>query len=175
MKLSKSVMIAVMNNGVNGGRTGSIPVDDLSLLSLGAPTVRTPGADTSVQPTAIETALAAGCDVKGSKPNAFEGGCISDEVCNNVPGHRIFNHFNFASVEDAHQNRTLELVPECRKIDDSPTPGFSCGTDTRLKSGTEVVIPNVPETGYSFDNRAGSFQIYGHTKFSPDSDQVFIN
>ena len=159
MKLSKSVMIAAINSSVNGGRTGSIPIDDLSLLSLGAPTVRTPGADTSVQPKAIETALAAGCDVKGSKPNAFGGGCISDEVCNNVPGHRIFNHFNFASVEDGHQNRTLELVPECRKIDDSPTPGFSCGTDTRLKSGTEVVIPNVPETGYSFDNRAGSFQI----------------
>ena len=162
MKLSKSVMIAATKSGVDGGLTGSIPrIDDLNLdlLSLEAPTVRTPGADASAQATAIETVLAAGCDVKGLRPNAFEGGCISDEVCNGIPGHRIFNHFNFASVENVQQNRTLELVPECRQINANPTPGFSCGTDTRLQTGTEVIIPNVPETGYAFDNREGLFQI----------------
>ena len=32
-----------------------------------------------ISPSAI--ALAAGCDLDGSKPNAYLGGCVSDDYC----------------------------------------------------------------------------------------------
>ena len=102
----------------------------------------------AVLPTAAETALAAGCDRQGVKPNAYQGGCVSDIFCNELDGYQIFNHFHFPA------DQALELVPECRAIVADLTAGFTCGTDTRLATGTEVVIPNVPTTGYDFDTRA---------------------
>ena len=95
-----------------------------------------------IQPSAI--ALAAGCDLDGSKPNAYLGGCVSDDDCKELDGHRIFNHFHFTADSVRVFNQTLQLVPECRKIDADITAGFTCGTDTRLVTGTDVVIPNVP-------------------------------
>ena len=32
-------------------------------------------------------------------------------------------------------------------------PGFTCGSDPTLETGTKIVIKNVPTTGYSFDHR----------------------
>ena len=99
--------------------------------------------------TDVEVALSAGCDTNGDLPNAFNGGCISDKNCNTINGYRIYNHFYGESCA----NGTITLVPECRPITASPTPGFTCGTDTRLAIGTEVVLPNVPETEFAFDDR----------------------
>ena len=101
--------------------------------------------------TDVEVAFSAGCDPTGDLPNAFNGGkdCISDKNCNTINGYRIYNHFYGESCA----NGTITLVPECRPITASPTPGFTCGTDTRLATGTEVVLPNVPDTEFTFDDR----------------------
>ena len=106
-------------------------------------------AATASASTLVENALDAGCDPNGELPNAFNGGCISDKNCNTINGYRIYNHFYGESCA----NGTITLVPECRPITASPTPGFTCGTDTRLAIGTEVVLPNVPETEFAFDDR----------------------
>ena len=98
-------------------------------------------------------ALAAGCDMDGAKPNAHLGGCVSDDYCKELDGHRIFNHFHFTADSVRGFNQTLQLVPECRQIDADITAGFTCGTDTQLLTGTDVVIPNVPVTAYGFDSR----------------------
>ena len=102
--------------------------------------------------TAVETALAAGCDVDGIQPNAYQGGCVADVFCNAQAGYHIFNHFHFST--DNSGASELKLVPECRPVTAAITPGFTCGVDTTLKTGTEVVIPNVPVTGYNFDARS---------------------
>ena len=97
-----------------------------------------------------ETALQNGCE-EGPIPNAFKNDqCISDDDCNNKENHRIFNHFYF--LKDTEPK--FILVPECREIDAELTPGFSCGTDTRLEEGSEVVIRNVPETNFKSDQRS---------------------
>ena len=64
-------------------------------------------------------------------------------------GYRIYNHFH--NLPSAYGK--CELVPECRAINAIPTPGFACGTDTRLETGSEVVIPNVPGNAFGFDSR----------------------
>ena len=43
----------------------------------------------------------------------------------------IFNHFYENSGE-------LQLIAECRSYVADPTPGFTCGNDPSLKTGTEV-------------------------------------
>ena len=100
-----------------------------------------------------EIALATGCDLIGTKPNAYLGGCVSDDYCNGLDGHRIFNHFHITSDSVKGFGQTLQLVPECRQIGAEITAGFTCGNDPSLVNGTEVVIPNVPETGFDFDSR----------------------
>jgi len=47
----------------------------------------------------------------------------------------IFNHFH------ENSNGELQLIAECRSKDDEPTPGFTCGNDPTLRTGTEVFIP----------------------------------
>ena len=83
-------------------------------------------------------------------PNAiFVGGqspylCISDAECEKN-GHSIFNHF------DTSESGTV-LVPECRSIDAPPMPGFTCGYDPSLRTGTKIVVQDVArinETGIS--------------------------
>ena len=96
-------------------------------------------ANPAVENSPARTALLAGCP--NTKPNASEKGCVSDDVCNNLPGHRIFNHFYYSPDSSEYI-----LVPECRKTDAEVTAGFTCGTDTQLKHGSEVVIPNPPES-----------------------------
>ena len=103
------------------------------------------------QISAAAKALAAGCDLDGAKPNAYLRGCVSDDYCHGLDGHRIFNHFHLTS--DSVRGQRLTLVPECRQINADITAGFTCGTDTRLATGGEVVIPNVPVTGVDSDTR----------------------
>ena len=100
-----------------------------------------------------EIALATGCDLIGTHPNSYLGGCVSDDYCNGLDGHRIFNHFHITSDSVKGFGTTLQLVPECRQIGADITAGFTCGTDPSLVNGTEVIIPNVPETGFNFDSR----------------------
>ena len=108
---------------------------------------------------AAESALNAGCSKDGLKPNAFQNGCISDDVCNKMENYRIFNHFYYST-----DSEELTLVPECRKIDADITAGFACGTDTQLKHGSEVVIPDVPETDFISDDR--SVKLLKTTRFA---------
>merc|ERR1712176_118273 len=62
-------------------------------------------------------ALASNCDLDGYEPNAYLGGCVSDDYCNGLNGHRIFNHFLFTADLVSGFGQTLQLVPECRRID----------------------------------------------------------
>ena len=86
MKLFKSVQLATAMNIAKGQ----------TLISPGA------------------KALAAGCDLTGTKPNSYLGGCVSNEYCNGLDDHRIFNHFHFTSDSVKGFGQTLQLVPECR-------------------------------------------------------------
>jgi len=61
-------------------------------------------------------------------------------------GYHIFNHFHETA------NDGLILVPECRLITANPMPGFTCGTNPTLKTGTKIVVPTISSTGYE-DNR----------------------
>ena len=47
----------------------------------------------------------------------------------------------------------MKLVPECRSISAQAMAGFTCGTDPTLESGTLVVVPKVPTTKYTDDDR----------------------
>ena len=79
------------------------------------------------------------------KPNAkFDGGvfhkCLSDEDCQNYTDegtkYHIFNHF------DRSDNK---LIPECRPNSAAKDqPGFTCGFDPMLKTGSRVVIKKIP-------------------------------
>ena len=129
---------------------------------------------TAASQTDVEIALKAGCDPNGDLPNAFQGGCISDQNCNTINGYRIYNHFYGESCA----NGTMTLVPECRPITASATPGFTCGTDTRLATGTEVVLPNVPKTEFTFDARTVKLlrqDKYGSLVTALDSQQLCEN
>ena len=87
-----------------------------------------------------------GCQHK--TPNAlYEGStfnkCISDTECDAKVGYHIFNHFHESGNDD------LILVPECRLISANPMPGFTCGAEPTLKTGTKIVLRNKPYTGYA--------------------------
>ena len=56
--------------------------------------------------------------------------------------HHIFNHFDDSGAE-------MELIAECRSISAEAMAGFTCGSNPSLKSGTRVVVPDVPETSYT--------------------------
>lgn len=60
--------------------------------------------------------------------------CIAESECNEKGDHHIFNHFYDNDGE-------LELVAECRPKWAEPMPGFTCGTDPSLMTGTNVYIP----------------------------------
>ena len=88
----------------------------------------------------------------GETPNALFNGltfnrCISDTECDGMAGYEIFNHFHHGDERD------LILVPECRLISAPPLPGFTCGSDATLETGTKVVVPKIPITGYDDDDR----------------------
>ena len=92
-----------------------------------------------------------GCGIGGfkDKPNAmFDGrwSCKSDAECDGMEGFSIFNHFD--------ESESGILVPECRSIDAPPMPGFTCGSDPRLRTGTKIVVRDVPDLGDDItDNR----------------------
>ena len=73
--------------------------------------------------------------------------CISDIECDSNVGYNIFNHFHESGNDD------LTLVPECRLISANPMPGFTCGSNPTLKTGTKIVVREISSTGYN-DNRA---------------------
>ena len=58
----------------------------------------------------------------------------------------IFNHFDTSEGK-------MKLVAECRSISAQAMAGFTCGSDPSLQTGTRVVVPNVPATRYSNDDR----------------------
>ena len=99
--------------------------------------------------------LSHGCE--GSTPNAILEGvfdkateltkyCISDVECDGMENYSIFNHF----VESA---TVMDLVPECRSKIAPDMPGFTCGSDPTLRTGTKIVVRGVPETNFENDNR----------------------
>ena len=45
----------------------------------------------------VAKALANGCDLDGATPNAYLTVCVSDDYCNGLDGHQIFNHFLFTA------------------------------------------------------------------------------
>ena len=47
----------------------------------------------------------------------------------------------------------MVLVPECRWKNAPDMPGFTCGSDPSLRTGTKIVVRGVPETQYENDNR----------------------
>ena len=61
--------------------------------------------------------------------------CISDSECLNMEDEKnvIFNHFY------ENSDGELQLIAECRSIAADPTPGFTCGNDPTLRTGTEVI------------------------------------
>ena len=61
-------------------------------------------------------------------------------------GYQIFNRFD-ESGED------LVLRPECRSTTAQAVAGFTCGSNPTLKTGTRVIVRDIPETSYSNDNR----------------------
>ena len=147
MKLLKSVILGAVTVSSNPAKlTSEIPIGKLTATSDAKV------AEIQPVPSAVESALAAGCDPNGIKPNAFQGGCVADVFCNEQAGYHIFNHFHFST--DTSGAAELKLIPECRPVTANITPGFTCGVDTTLATGTEVVIPNVPVTGYNFDARS---------------------
>ena len=64
-----------------------------------------------------------------------DGTCISDSDCLNMQDEKnvIFNHFY------ENSDGELQLIAECRSIAADPTPGFTCGNDPTLRTGTEVI------------------------------------
>ena len=56
----------------------------------------------------------------------------------------------------------MKLVSECRSISAQAMAGFTCGTDPTLENGTRVVVPNVPATRYSNDDRKVTILRKGH-------------
>ena len=71
--------------------------------------------------------------------------------------HHIFNHFDNSGDD-------LTLVPECRSVSAQAMAGFTCGTDPTLEEGTLVIVPNVPKTGYTDDERQVTILREGHYK-----------
>ena len=43
----------------------------------------------------------------------------------------------------------MELIAECRSISAQAIAGFTCGSNPSLKTGTRVVVPDVPDTPYT--------------------------
>ena len=79
-----------------------------------------------------------------SKPNRLFDGetfskCISDIECNEMENYHIFNHFD--------ERGDLSLIPECRSTSAADMPGFTCGDDPTLRTGTKVVVNGVPHSG----------------------------
>ena len=99
--------------------------------------------------SANDNLLRHGCE--GLTPNAvFDGRssnfCISDIECDGKEDFSIFNHFDESGTE-------MVLVPECRWKNAPDMPGFTCGSDPSLRTGTKIVVRGVPETQYENDNR----------------------
>ena len=69
--------------------------------------------------------------------------------------HHIFNHFDESGAE-------VKLIAECRSISAQAMSGFTCGSHPSLKTGTRVVVPNVPETSYYSDERQVTILRDGH-------------
>ena len=65
--------------------------------------------------------------------------CISDTECNEKPNYHVFNHFD---VDD-----DFKLIPECRSQNADPSPGFTCGSNPTLETGTKLVVKKVPDSG----------------------------
>lgn len=108
---------------------------------------------TNATMTASEASLAdikiRACSDKTSNA-LFDGStfiaCISDLDCDIKDDYHIFNHFDDSGEE-------IALIPECRSISAQPMAGFTCGSNPSLVNGTQVVVPNIPVTGYTDDRQ----------------------
>merc|ERR1711953_707375 len=117
-----------------------------SILVAGSTSAQT------VAPSEPTTAQIKSHGCQDGTPNALYDGftfnkCISDTECDSKVGYNIFNHFHESGNDD------LTLVPECRLISANPMPGFTCGSNPTLKTGTKIVVREISSTGYN-DNRA---------------------